>query len=137
MAEDVARAYASAAASAMHVGAEVWFYDSQPQSLHRAAQAGTGPHLPYGERLQPREASDWASWFYEGSAELWTEQERTRPLILEPPTFPFAWLPLVRGDQTLGVLVLSYQPPHRHFSSAERQILEIFAHQLVRLTVEG
>jgi GAF domain-containing protein len=129
--DEIARSYADTAASAMNVGAEVWLYDSQAQLLHRVAQAGDGPHLPYGERLQPREASDWLSWFYEGAVELWTaEQERTRPLILEPPTFPFAWLPLVRGDHLLGVLVLTHQPPHRHFSPAERQVLEIFAHQL-------
>lgn len=131
VADDIARAYAGAAASAMQVGAEIWLYDSQGQSLHRAAQAGGGPHLPYGERLAPREANDWLSWFYEGETPTQaTEQERTRPLILEPPTFPFVWLPLVRGGHPLGVLVLTYQRPHRRFSPAERQVLEIFAHQL-------
>jgi GAF domain-containing protein len=130
LADDIAQAYAGAAASALQAGAEVWLYDSQAQSLHRAARAGEGPRLPYGERLQPGEANDWLSWFYEGAALLQsTELERTRPSILEPPTFPFAWLPLVRGDP-LGVLVLTYQRPHRHFSPAERQVLEIFAHQL-------
>jgi GAF domain-containing protein/CheY-like chemotaxis protein len=129
-AEELAAVYAQEAASAMKGGAEVWLYDSPAHVLHRAAQAGSAPTLPYGEQLRPREESDWTCWFYEGRTQLWEEDhEQLRPFVLEPPGFPFAWLPLIQGSQPLGVLVLTYPLAYRHFSSAERQVLELFAHQ--------
>src|SRR5579863_2730101 len=44
------------------------------------------------------------------------------------PNCPIAWLPLMRGDEILGVLSLVYPRPHL-FVSEEMRILQIFASQ--------
>jgi signal transduction histidine kinase len=42
--------------------------------------------------------------------------------------FPFAWIPLTKGTQHLGVFVLTFAGPH-HFSQEEKRILSMFASQ--------
>jgi GAF domain-containing protein len=127
--EELARAYTEVGASAMGASAEIWFYDEQEALVRRAVRAGTGPFLRQAGYMMLGEESDWTSWFYEG--EPWPgEGRRTRTGVVEPPGFPFAWLPLRHGERPFGVLVLTYPHPHHPFAPAERQILELFANQL-------
>lgn len=130
-AEDLAGTYANVVATATGASAEIWLYSEREAHLRRVARSGPGPFLKQAGYMMPGEESDWACWFYEGEEEPRREKgEQTRPGLLEPPDFPFAWLPLRCRALHAGVLVLTYLYPHHLFSPAERQILELFANQL-------
>jgi CheY-like chemotaxis protein len=130
-AEELAGTYASVVTTATGSSAEIWLYSERDAHLRRVARSGPGPFLRQAQSMMPGEESDWACWFYEGEEEPWREKdEQTRPRLLDPPDFPFAWLPLRCRDLPVGVLVLTYHFPHHLFSPAERQILELFANQI-------
>lgn len=141
--EEVATAYTKVAAEAMAASAEIWLYCEKDKQLHCVARQGTGPHLAQGKTLLPVQVRDWTSWFYEGET-LHTRQEVTTivpPCLTQIPGFPFAWLPLQKGLQQIGMLVLTYARPHL-FSHEEKRILAMFAVQCAealentRMTIE-
>src|SRR5205085_6816928 len=87
--------------------------------------------------------TDWSAYFFEGSnPQSWREGEAdtltmgtiNRPLQMIPqclpetPRVPFAWIPLNKGQQHLGMLVLTYPRPHL-FSQQEKRVLGMFASQ--------
>jgi hypothetical protein len=128
--EDLADVYAAAAAAGVDrlAGVEIWLVDLPGGLLRRVVHHGAGPTLPQ-EVMRPR-PDDWSAWFNEGSADDTGEQSLSPRLSILSPPFPFAWLPLKRGDQQLGVLILTYPYARRIFSLAEQNILEGFADQL-------
>jgi signal transduction histidine kinase len=128
--EDVAIPYAEVAARAVSAGAEVWLYSEQERCLRCAAYLPGGPRLSPSDRLASLQEADWNPWFYEGN-EFHLEEalsSRVPPCLPRTPHFPFAWLPLKRGQRRLGVLVLTYARAHL-FSCEEKHILEMFASQ--------
>jgi len=130
--EELATTYTQIVASAMESSAEIWFYHERDAHLRRVARAGGGPFLRQVRSLLPGGESDCACWFYEGGHQPWTGTG-----VPEPPAFPCAWLPLLHQGLPVGVLVLTYPHLHHLFSPAERQILELFAHQLATTLVSA
>jgi signal transduction histidine kinase len=131
--EAAAKAYAEVAAAATDAAARVWLYDEKQQVLTRTSSAGFGPFLILENTLRPTHQGDWISSFSQGSdlRSLQAPAWHIPPCltgILETPLCPFAWLPLNRGPQHLGVLVLTYPGTHI-FSPQERRVLEMFASQ--------
>ncbi len=130
--EEAARACAEIAARATQAGARIRFYDEQQQAFKRAIAVGAGPVIKE-DHLFATDEADWDSWFFEGSDDysLRDISGRMPPCLTrlsEIPHYPFAWLPLKRGQQRLGLLVLVYTRPHA-FSQQERRVLEMFADQ--------
>ncbi len=130
--KELALLYGSAIAAsfAQDVGIELWLFDVSDGLLRRAVNSGNAPLLPH-EIMKPNE-SDWSCWFQEGKTERSTLRDEKGLSFLQSPDFPFAWLPLQRESHHLGVLVLTFSSA-RTFSAGERQILELFAHQLTTI----
>jgi signal transduction histidine kinase len=128
--EEVAVAYATVAAGAVMAGAEVWLHDEDDQILRHVIQLGSGPRLTTPERLTSLQARDWTAWFYEGSSPgSWKGPSADVPPCLpQTPQFPFAWIPLTKGQRHHGMLVLTYPRPHL-FSQEEKRVLGMFANQ--------
>jgi signal transduction histidine kinase len=128
--EEVAVAYATIAAGAVMAGAEVWLHDEGDQILRHVIHLGSGPRLTTLERLTSLQARDWTAWFYEGSSSgSWKGPSADVPPCLpQTPRFPFAWIPLTRGQRYHGMLVLTYPRPHL-FSQEEMRVLGMFANQ--------
>lgn len=126
--EDVAIAYAKIAAEAVMGGAELWLYNGQTALLRRVIHVDAGPELTRVENLKPSQERDWASWFYQGDNPhaCSDPSDDVPPCLPQTPSFPFAWLPLNRGQHHLGMLVLTYPRPHV-FSREEIRVLEMFA----------
>lgn len=140
--KDVAVMYASAASEAVNAGAEIWLYEAREQCLQMVTHEGPRPLLMSQNSLTLA-ASDWASWFFQGEiANPWQGPSAVVPSCLpQTPCFPFAWIPLMRGQRQLGMLVLTYPRPHV-FSHEEKRVLEMFANQCAvtldnaRITIE-
>ena len=130
--KELARIYGSAIAASFEqdVGIELWLFDVSDGLLRRAVNSGNAPLLPY-EVIKPA-TNDWCCWFQEGKTERSTLRDTKGLSFLQAPDFPFAWLPLQRERHHLGVLVLTFSSA-RTFSAGERQMLEIFAHQLTTI----
>jgi len=130
--KELARIYGSAIAASFEqdVGVELWLFDASDGLLRRAVNSGNAPLLPH-EVMKPT-TSDWSCWFQEGKTQREALRDTKGLSFLQPPDFPFAWLPLQREQHHLGVLVLTFSSA-RTFSAGERQILEIFAHQLTTI----
>lgn len=132
--DQAAMAYARIAADAVSSGAAIWLYEEKEKHLRRIIFIGTGPRLVQQDILTPSQEEDWLPWFFEGDSSQigqGTSEGKSMPSCLsQAPCFPFVWLPLNRGDQHLGLLVLTYSQPH-HFSHEERRVLEMFATQCV------
>ena len=128
--EEVAAAYATAAADAVKAGAEVWLFDEDHHSLKGVSHIGEGARLVAQDVPISLQEADWKAWFYEGSSlQAWSGPSADVPSCLpQTPFFPFAWLPLVKGEQQFGILALLYARPH-HFPEEERRILSMFANQ--------
>jgi signal transduction histidine kinase len=128
--EEVAVAYTEIAAEATMAGAGLWLYSEQDGVVHFVTHAGSGPRLISQKSAMPLQEKDWASWFYQGdNKQAWNDSSTEVPSCLEQaPSFPFAWIPLYRGKQPLGLLILTYTRPHL-FSQEEKRVLEMFARQ--------
>lgn len=130
--EDAARVYAEIAAGAIQGTARVWFYDEQQQALKDSICIGPGPIIKE-QVISSTDDDDWNAFFSEGD-DIYASYAITRSMppclasIAEVPRRPYAWLPLKRGQQRLGILVLVYTRPHI-FSQQERRVLEMFASQ--------
>src|SRR5207253_1916031 len=141
--EEVAAAYTRIAAEAVMAGAEIWLYHEQDGHLYRVIHEGMGPHLVHQGHLTPSQERDWFPWFYEGgNPQAWQESSIDFPPCLPQAVyFPFAWIPLNRAQQHLGILALTYPRPHL-FSHEEMRVLEMFASQCAvalenaRITIE-
>lgn len=141
--EEVATAYTGIAAEAVMAGAEIWLYHDQDALLHRVIHEGIGPRLVHQDQLALSQAKDWSPWFYEAVSPQ-AQQDSSGdfpPCLAQAPDFPFAWIPLNRPQQHLGILVLTYPRPHL-FSPEEKRVLAMFASQCAvalenaRITIE-
>jgi len=138
--ESLAQDYAKLAASATSSSAEIWLASERggAQFLRRSSRILAGPLLLKGEsidvaslRVEARvpffatwhASPDWSDFALLCDSEF---------VQAEPMNgsggFPFAWLPLVRGDQIYGVIILTYARPHT-FSQKEQRLLALFAQQ--------
>ena len=141
--EEVATAYTRIAAEAVMAGAEIWLYHEQDALLHCVIHEGIGPRLVHQDHLTPSQAMDWSPWFYEAVSPQAQQDSSSAfpPCIPQAPNFPFAWIPLNRPQQHLGILVLTYPRPHL-FSHEEKRVLAMFASQCAvalenaRITIE-
>lgn len=141
--EDVAVAYAKIAAQATTAGASVWLYDERDRMVHFVVHEGNGPRLVDQNQLMLSQETDWVPWFYQGDGDHpWQGSSDEVPASLQQtPCFPFAWIPLYRGNHSLGLLILTYSRPHA-FSEEEKRVLQMFAHQCAvalenaRITIE-
>lgn len=127
--KDVAVLYTQIAAEATEAGAELLLYSKQENVLHPVTSAGTGPKLVESNSLQPSE-KDWSAWFYAGESEQ-TEQGFSSDVpscLPQTPCSSVAWLPLLNGNERLGMLVITYPRPHI-FSREEKRVLSMFANQ--------
>jgi signal transduction histidine kinase/intracellular septation protein A len=125
--EEVAVAYAAVAAGTAQAGADVWFIAGDGSSLKHICHVGEDARLSCGPVLRD---GDWRAWFYEGAS-----VDASRVLVAgvpsclaQTPRFPFAWLPLEKGEQRFGVLALTYARPHL-FSEEEQRLWGMFAGQ--------
>jgi K+-sensing histidine kinase KdpD len=129
---EVAAAYAAVATEAVEARAEIWLYDKATGSLHCAVHQGSGSRLIEPERIISLQGQDWSSFFYDrgGSTELEknTLTHDVPHALSQAPIFPFAWLPLNKGEQQFGILTLAYLRPHV-FSPEEKRVLSMFANQ--------
>jgi len=141
--EAVARDYAKVIASAVSARAEIWLVGELDGArvLRRGVHAGPGPTpslpepLRVGElQAQARLSASFLTWHRKADlleALAGVEAGVSPPA---PPgesasaTFSCAWLPLLQGEELLGVLVLTYARPHA-FSSQEQRLLALFANQ--------
>jgi signal transduction histidine kinase len=129
--EDVANTYVIAAAQATAAFAEIWLYDEQKDVLWCAAHGGSGPHLKLDERFSLTRVSDWRAYFFSSQEPGSWNSERIPSCLSdlsEPLAFSFVWLPLEKNQRRIGVMVLSYERPHR-FIPSEMRVLELFASQ--------
>ena len=142
--EDVAETYTKIAARATKAGAGIWLYNEQERSMHFVARDSSyGPPLMSQKQEMALEDRDAIPYFLEGDSEFaWERSSADIPTPLEEtPCFPFAWIPLYRRDQLLGLLILTYSRPHI-FSQEEKRVLEMFANQCAvalenaRITIE-
>ena len=127
---DVAEVYASVATEATGARAEIWLRDEERHVLRRQVIRGSGPCITEADTLHLHQEYNWSPVFYEGGDSA-TQQPDTSALLVclpERPDFPFAWLPLLKNEQNIGVLVLSYAYPHS-FMKVEARVLELFARQ--------
>jgi signal transduction histidine kinase len=127
--EDIAVLYTRIAADATAAGAELLFYSKQENLLHSVTSTGTGSKLVESNSLRPSE-EDWSARFFEGESERpWQGPSSGVPACL-PQTrcSPIAWLPLLNGDERIGMLVITYPRPHI-FSREEKRVLSMFANQ--------
>jgi len=128
--EEVASAYATVAAGAVTAGAEVWLYDETDRTLRHVTHLGSGPRLTLLESLTSLQEYDWTARFYDGNSAQSGKNPSADvpPCLAQTPSFPFAWIPLAKGQQYYGILVLTYQRPHI-FSQEEQRVLGMFANQ--------
>jgi signal transduction histidine kinase len=127
---DVAEVYASVATEATSARAEIWLCDEERYVLRRQVIRGSGPCITEADTLRLGQEYDWSPVFYDGSDSA-AHQQNTSALLTclpEVQDFPFAWLPLLKNEQNIGVLVLAYAYPHS-FMKEEARVLELFARQ--------
>jgi len=127
---DVAVLYTEIAANATVAGAQLLLYDKQDHALHQIAYTGAGAKLIDSEYLKPLQEGDWSAWFYGGESEQDVQDllSKIPSCIPQKPSFPVAWIPLLTGEEHLGMLVLTYPRPHI-FSQEEKRVLSMFANQ--------
>ena len=130
--KELARLYGRTIAASFEqdVGIELWLFDAADRLLRRVVNSGNAPRLPH-EVMKPT-GSDWSCWFQEGNTQRSPVRESEGLSFLQSPDFSFAWLPLQREGYRLGVVVFTFSSA-RTFSAGERQILELFAHQLTTI----
>ena len=129
--EEVASAYTTVAAEAVGAGAEIWLHDKINGSLRCVVHQGSGPCLIVQESIVALQETDWFACFYDrgGSTEPERGTSTDIPSCLsQAPQLPFAWLPLSKGEQQYGILMLAYPRPHV-FAPEEKRVLSMFANQ--------
>lgn len=126
---DVAVLYCEIVASATAASAELFLYDKHDGLLHQVAYTGVGPKLIDSESLKPVQ-EDWTAWFYDGESEQPVQGSLSAiPSCLTPiPARSIARIPLLKGEEHLGMLILIYPRPHI-FSHEEKRVLSMFASQ--------
>lgn len=127
---DVAVLYTEIAANATAAGAQLLLYSKQDGLLHSLAYTGVGAKLIDSEYLRPLQEGDWSAWFYGGESEQAVQDSLSNgpSCIPQKPGFPVAWIPLLTGEEHLGMLILTYPRPHI-FSQEEKRVLSMFANQ--------
>ena len=127
--EDVAVLYTKIAADAIEAGAQLLLFDKQDSLLYHITYTGSGPRLVDSSYLQPTQ-EDWSAWFYEGESEQSRQgpSSAVPPCLPQTPCSPVAWLPLLNGEERLGMLVITYPRSHI-FSREEKRVLSMFANQ--------
>ncbi len=127
---DVAVLYTEIAANATAAGAQLLLYDKQDDLLHQVSYTGPGAKLVDSEYLKLLQEKDWLVWFYGGESEQFVQISLPDiPSCLpQKPNFPVAWIPLLKGEEHLGMLILTYPRPHI-FSQEEKRVLSMFASQ--------
>ena len=127
--KSVASSFAKIAADAMHVGVEICLYDKKEQLLQQTTFTGGGSQLLASEK-KCLAADDWSPYYYvgQGTYPHHGGSTKTPPCLRQKPSFPFAWLPLSKGDKHLGILILTYVRPHLFFEE-EMHVLDMFASQ--------
>jgi signal transduction histidine kinase len=127
---EVAEIYASVATEATAARTEIWLCDEGKQVLRRQVICGSGPCITEADTLHLGQECDWLPVFYDGGDSATRQQDASALLACLPelPDFPFAWLPLLKNEQNIGVLVLAYAYPHS-FMKEETRALELFARQ--------
>ncbi|MEO8972318.1 MAG: ATP-binding protein [Ktedonobacteraceae bacterium] len=128
--QDVAVLYTEIAANATVAGAQLLLYDKQNDLLRQVAYTGVGVKLIESEYVKPSHEEDWSAWFYGGeSDQLVRGALSAMPSCLPlTPNVPVAWIPLFKGEERLGTLILTYPRPHI-FSQEEKRVLSMFASQ--------
>ncbi|WP_161975390.1 sensor histidine kinase [Tengunoibacter tsumagoiensis] len=124
--EDVIRTYAKVAYEATETHIELWLYDQQKGQLRQAIQLGHGPTVTAHLNTFDIQEADWHAQFIDANS----DPTAFTVTSLERPTFPLAWLPLVKGEWHWGIVILNYARPH-FFAKEEMHILEMFANQWV------
>ena len=124
---DVAVLYTEIAANATVAGAQLLLYDKQDRLLHQAAYTGPGIKLIESESLNLPHEQDWSTWFYGGESEQ-SAQGSIPSCLQQMLVCPLAWIPLLKGEERLGMLILTYPRPHI-FSQEEKRVLSMFASQ--------
>lgn len=128
--QDAATKYAIMAANSTSAAVEMWLYDRLRNELHLTVTTGHGPRLFPLNCLKDIQKSDWSSGFFTEDQTLDDERQAIHlPACLpQIPSCPFAWLPLHKDEQYMGILVITYARPHV-FLSEEMSVLEMFANQ--------
>jgi signal transduction histidine kinase len=141
--EAVAQDYAKVIASAVSAGAELWLVGERDGArvLRRSIHVGPGPTLILQEPVwvgevqwRTRLSPSFLTWHR--AVDLLDALEAleaggsapVQPGESGSATFSCAWLPLLQGEELLGVLVLTYARPHT-FSPKEQRLLALFANQ--------
>jgi len=140
--ESISSAFAKIAADATHGRVEICLYDKKAKVLQQTTFAGSGPQLLASRKIQVT-AADWFPYYYAGQGTYPQNggSTETPPSLQQKPSFPFAWLPLSKGEKHLGILILTYRRPHLFFNE-EIHVLEMFASQCAsalentRITIE-
>ncbi len=140
--EGVASAFAKIAADATGAGVEICLYNEKEKLLQQTACVSVGTSLLSSNNIQFT-PDDWLSYYYAGTRTypLNSGSTDTPPCLHQKPEFPFAWLPLKKGEKHFGILILTYSRPHLFFGE-EIHVLEMFAEQCAtmientRITIE-
>jgi signal transduction histidine kinase len=131
--DEVAADYAKVIASAASAGAEPWLVEERDgmRLLRRLCHIGPGPTLALQEpvrveelRARLRLSPTFFTW--QRPADLVEALGSVEASA--SAAFSCAWLPLLRGEEFCGVLVLTYARPHA-FSPKEQRLLALFANQ--------
>jgi signal transduction histidine kinase len=129
--EEVAVAYAAVAAEAVGASAEIWLCDEGTGSLRCAIRHGSGTRVISLESITSLQESDWSAYFYDRGGTIDSNNNASTDIpscLSQAPMLPFAWLPLSKGEQQFGILMLAYPRPHV-FSDEEKRVLSMFANQ--------
>lgn len=129
----VASEYTRVLASAASAGAESWLVGEEDgvRVLRRVLHVGPGPTLEMREPIwveELRELTRLTPTFLTWQRSPGLLESLARDGTHGRATFSCAWLPLLRGEELFGALVLNYARPHT-FSPREQRLLALFANQ--------
>lgn len=128
--DDAAAAYTTVVAKSASVNAELWLYEEADNLLRRVTSAGLSSPIQTPENIQITPEQEWSSWFYEGGDTLLPEQATRLPeailSVVQERGLSCAWLPMMKCEQRVGVLMLTYPRPH-FFMKEEVRVWQMFA----------